>query len=108
MPLFVWPLNINDRIITKYNTRTFEYLLTFKVHRILIINTRISFKIYVTIIIIIIVQNIDVIYIIIVFVIVVVIIRNNENNKRRRRKIIWYNPPFNMNVAANVAKCSLH
>ena len=30
--------------------------------------------------------------------------KNNEKNKKRKRKTIWFNPPFNINVATNVAK----
>ena len=30
--------------------------------------------------------------------------QNNEKNKTRKRKITWFNPPFNINVATNVAK----
>ena len=33
--------------------------------------------------------------------------KNNEKNKTRKRKITWFNPPFNMNVATNVAKTFL-
>ena len=34
--------------------------------------------------------------------------KNNEKNKTRKRKISWFSPPFNINVATNVAKHSLH
>ena len=30
--------------------------------------------------------------------------KNNEKDKTRKRKITWFNPPFNINVATNVAK----
>ena len=33
--------------------------------------------------------------------------KNNEKNKTRKRKITWFNPPFNINVATNVAKTFL-
>ena len=33
--------------------------------------------------------------------------RSNEKNKTRKRNITWFNPPFNMNVATNVAKTFL-
>ena len=33
--------------------------------------------------------------------------KNNEKNKTRKRKIAWFNPPFNINVATNVAKTFL-
>ena len=33
--------------------------------------------------------------------------KNNEKNKTRKRKITWCNPPFNINVATNVAKTFL-
>ena len=33
--------------------------------------------------------------------------KNNEKNKTRKRKITWFNPPFNINVATNVAKIFL-
>ena len=33
--------------------------------------------------------------------------KNNEKNKTRKRKITWFNPPFNINVATNVAKTLL-
>ena len=36
-----------------------------------------------------------------------VVIKNNEKNKPRKRKITLFNPPFNINVAANVAKTCL-
>ena len=32
---------------------------------------------------------------------------NNEKNKTRKRNITWFNPPFNINVATNVAKTFL-
>ena len=34
--------------------------------------------------------------------------KNNEKNKTRKRKITWFNPPFNINVATNLRKHSLH
>ena len=34
-------------------------------------------------------------------------VKNNEKNKTRKRKITWFNPPFNINVATNVAKTFL-
>ena len=34
--------------------------------------------------------------------------KNSEKNKTRKRKITWLNPPFNIYVATNVAKHSLH
>ena len=33
--------------------------------------------------------------------------KNNEKNKTRKRKITWLDPPFNINVATNVAKTFL-
>ena len=33
--------------------------------------------------------------------------RSNQKNKTRKRNITWFNPPFNMNVATNVAKTFL-
>ena len=36
-----------------------------------------------------------------------IIDKNNEKNKMRKRKITWLNPPFNINVATNVAKSFL-
>ena len=33
--------------------------------------------------------------------------KNNEKNKIRKRKITWFNPPFNINVATNVANTFL-
>ena len=33
--------------------------------------------------------------------------KNNEKNKTRMRKMTWFNPPFNINVVANVAKTFL-
>ena len=32
---------------------------------------------------------------------------SNEKNKTRKRNITWFNPPFNINVATNVAKTFL-
>ena len=33
--------------------------------------------------------------------------KSNEKNKTRKRNITWFNPPFNINVATNVAKTFL-
>ena len=33
--------------------------------------------------------------------------KSNEKNKTRKRIITWFNPPFNINVATNVAKTFL-
>ena len=33
--------------------------------------------------------------------------KKNEKNKTRKRKITWFNPPFKINVATNVAKTFL-
>ena len=33
--------------------------------------------------------------------------KSNEKNKTRKRKITWFNPPFNIDVATNVAKTFL-
>ena len=30
--------------------------------------------------------------------------KNNEKNETRKQKKTWFNPPFNINVAINVAK----
>ena len=33
--------------------------------------------------------------------------KNNDMNKTKKQKIIWFNPPFNINVATNVSKTFL-
>ena len=33
--------------------------------------------------------------------------KNSERNKSRKRKIIWFNPPYSMNVETNIGKTFL-